>query len=128
MNSVNIIGYLGQPPELRYTGKGTPVTKLSIAVKDVFITTEGEKREHTNWIQVSAWNRGAEIAQEYLHKGDRVAISGSLKYREFEVDGQKRSNLEVVANPNGITLIQSAGKNQGEKVNSNIEEGDPALN
>ena len=97
MNTVSLIGYLGSDPELKYTASGTPVTTLSLAVHEGWKGEQGEKKEHTNWIKAVAWNRLAEIAGEYLNKGDRVAIVGSLRQRTYEdSSGNNRSTIEVI--------------------------------
>ena len=97
MNTVSLIGYLGNDVEIRYTISGSPVATLSLAVHEVWKDEQGEKKEHTNWIKAVAWNRLAEIADEYLNKGDRVAIIGSLRQRTYE-DSSKinRSVVEVI--------------------------------
>jgi len=97
MNTVSLIGYLGSDPELKYTASGAPVTTLSLAVHEVWKGEQGEKKEHTNWIKAVAWNRLAEIAGEYLNKGDRVAVVGSLRQRTYEDNnGSNRTVIEVV--------------------------------
>lgn len=123
LNMVTIIGYLGQDPELRFTQAGIPVANLSVAVTDRFKDSNGEKQEHTNWFRVVAWNKTAEISQEYLHKGDRVALVGSLKSRDYEIDGQKKNVIEIVAD--SISLIQSATSREMAKtgVEAGVGEG-----
>lgn len=106
MNQVSLIGRLGQDPEIRYTEAGTAVTNMSLAVKDIFKNASGERQEYTNWIRLVSWNKGAEIAQQYLRKGDRVAITGALRYRVFEQDGKLCTVLEVVTK--SLQLLQSA--------------------
>lgn len=106
MNQVNLIGRLGQDPKVRYTEAGMPVANMSLAVKDVFRNAAGERQEYTNWIRLVSWNKGAEIAQQYLRKGDKVAITGALRYRVFEQDGKSRAVLEVVTK--SLQLLQSA--------------------
>lgn len=106
MNQVNLIGRLGQDPEIRYTEAGMTVANMSLAVKDVFRNAAGERQERINWVRLVSWNKGAEIAQQFLHKGDKVAITGALRYRVFEQDGKNRTILEVVTK--SLQLLQSA--------------------
>lgn len=121
MNTVSLIGYLGSDIELRYTASGTPVATLSLAVHEVWKDEQGEKKEHTNWIKAVAWNRLAEIAGEYLHKGDRVAIVGSLRQRTFEdTNGNNRSVLEVIAK--NLDLLSS--KNNIHSEGDSVKEDD----
>ena len=69
MNKIILIGHLGRDPELQVTPDGTPVTKFSVAVNRYSKTSSGERREETDWYNISAWRGLAEIAEKYLHKG-----------------------------------------------------------
>ena len=113
MNTVSLIGYLGNDVEIRYTTSGSPVATLSLAVHEVWKDEQGEKKEHTNWIKAVAWNRLAEIAGEYLKKGDRVAVVGSLRQRTYEdSSGNNRNTIEVIVR--NMDMLSS--KNNGENV------------
>jgi len=113
MNTVSLIGYLGSDPELKYTASGTPVTTLSLAVHETWKDEQGEKKEHTNWVKAVAWNRLAEIAGEYLNKGDRVAVVGSLRQRTYEDNsGNNRSVLEVVVR--NMDMLSAKGNDNGK--------------
>lgn len=97
LNKVQIIGRLGQDPELRYTGSGTAVTNLSIATDESY-TQDGETVEQTEWHSVTCWAGLAETVNEYLKKGRRVYVEGSLKTREWEDnDGNQRYSTEIHA-------------------------------
>jgi single-strand DNA-binding protein len=74
-----IVGNLGRDPEMRYTQQGTAVTSFSVAV-----TTGSGNYEHTEWFRCSAWERLAEVVNEYAHKGSRVMCVGTLKTRSYE--------------------------------------------
>lgn len=94
MNSVNLIGRLGQDPTSRHTGSGKTVTNFSIAVDDGF----GE-RKTTSWITIVAWEKTAELAAQYLKKGSQVAVEGRLAQRSWaDKDGVKHTVCEVIAN------------------------------
>ncbi len=93
MNSVNIIGNLTRDPEVRQTPSGTSVCEFSIAVNDGY----GEK-QHTSFIDVTAWQKQAENVGKYLEKGSKVGVEGSLRQDRWEAsDGGKRSKLKVNA-------------------------------
>ena len=92
MNQVNIIGRLGQDPELRYTPTGKAVARLSVAVNDRY----GEN-EKTYWFPVICWNGLAEVVGEHLHKGNRIAVSGRLTTRSYEINEETRTVTEIVA-------------------------------
>jgi len=98
VNKVILIGHLGQDPELRYTGSGTPVCSLRIATNDSYKDNDGNLVERTEWHSVVAWSRLAEICSEYLRKGSQVYIEGSLQTRQYEDrDGNQRYVTEVKA-------------------------------
>ena len=89
------IGTLGRDPETRMLPNGDAVTSFSIACNDSY-TKDGKKVESVEWVNLVAFKRLAEIAGEYLRKGSRVYVSGQLKTRNWEKDGQKHYKTEVV--------------------------------
>jgi len=98
VNRVTLLGYLGRDPEIRYTPSGTAVASFSIATTETWKNRDGEKQEHTEWHQIVAWSRLAEICSEYLAKGSQVYIEGRIRTNEWEdTDGNKRSKKEVIA-------------------------------
>jgi len=99
LNSVHIIGRLVADPELRYTQKGAPVCDFRIASSRRYKNREtGEQQEETLFINVVAWRRQAELANDYLKKGSAVLIEGRLRSRQWEsAQGEKRSAIEIVA-------------------------------
>ena len=97
-NRVQLIGNLGQDPELRYTQNQTPLTNISIATTDFRNTPDGGKQSITEWHRVVIWGRQAENCCKYLKKGSAVFIEGKLQTRSWEdQSGQKRYSTEVVA-------------------------------
>jgi len=99
VNKVILIGRLGRDPELKYTPSGAPVAKFSIATDEVFKDRSGEQQKHTEWHNIVAWNKLAEICGEYLTKGKQVYIEGSIRSRQWEdkQTGAKRTAYEIVA-------------------------------
>jgi len=98
VNKVVLIGRLGRDPEIRYTGDGKAVTNFSIATSDSWIDkATGEKRDRTEWHNIVAWERLAEICGEHLSKGSQVYIEGKLQTRSWEQGGVKRYTTEIVA-------------------------------
>jgi single-strand DNA-binding protein len=96
MNKIIVIGNLGRDPEMRYTPSGQSVTSFSIASSRRYTTASGEQREETEWFNVSAWGRFAELCNQYLTKGQQVYIEGRLRSRSFEGrDGQMRFVNEI---------------------------------
>lgn len=99
LNKVMIIGNLGRDPEMRYTPSGKPVTTFSVATSRTWSTSEGEKREETEWFNIVAWSSLAEICKQYLTKGQQVYIEGRLQTRRWDdQEGNKHTSVEIVAN------------------------------
>ncbi len=99
LNSVILIGRLVADPELRYTQKGAPVCDFRIASSRRYKNREtGEQQEETLFINIVAWRRQAEIANDFLKKGSAVLIEGQLRSRQWETNqGEKRTTIEIVA-------------------------------
>jgi single-strand DNA-binding protein len=99
LNKVMIIGNLGKDPEIRFTANGNSVATFPVAVSRQVPTPDGERREETEWFNVVAWNKLAELCSQYLQKGRRVYVEGRLQTRSWEgQDGQRRYRTEVIAN------------------------------
>jgi single-strand DNA-binding protein len=99
LNRVMLIGNVGTDPEMRFTPGGTPVTSFRVATSRVYTTSEGERKQETEWFTVVAWKKQAESCNQFLSKGQRVYVEGSLRTRSWEGrDGQKRVTVEVIAN------------------------------
>jgi single-strand DNA-binding protein len=98
MNKVQLIGYLGADPDVRSTQDGTPVAALSMATTERWKDKDsGEPREATEWHRLVLWRGLAEIAQQYLRKGDPVMIEGALKTRKWQDQaGQDHWTSEIV--------------------------------
>lgn len=94
MNTCILTGNLGADPESFYSpNEGTHVVTFSLAFKSTY------KKEKANWIKVTCFNKNADIAEKYLHKGARVGIIGLLDHDVWETDdGEKRSMLKLIAN------------------------------
>ena len=98
VNKVILVGRLGKDPEVKYTPSGAPVAKFSLATDEVFKDRSGEQQRHTEWHNIVAWNKLAEICGEYLTKGKLVYIEGSIRSRQWEDQaGNKRTAYEIIA-------------------------------
>ena len=98
INKVIIVGTLGQDPELKQTSNGTAVCQLSLATNEKWKDKSGEQQEKTEWHRVVLWQRLAEIAGEYLHKGSQVYIEGKLQTRKWQdKEGNDRWSTEIIA-------------------------------
>lgn len=108
VNKVILIGRLGQEPELRYTGSGTAVCNLRLATDDSYRDSDDNLVERTEWHNVVAWARLAEICNEYLDKGSQIYVEGRLQTRQWEDrDGNTRYSTEVVAR--NVQFLDSRG-------------------
>lgn len=97
-NKVQLIGNLGQAPDVKTVGDGKKVANLSLATSENYKNTKGEKVSETQWHSVIAWGKLAEIAEKYLVKGTEVAIEGKLVNRNYtDKQGIKRYVTEVQA-------------------------------
>ena len=98
-NKVQLIGNLGNAPEIITLESGKKLAKFSIATNDHYKNAQGEKITDTQWHNLVAWNKTAEIVEKYLEKGKEVAIEGKLTSRSYDdKDGTKRYITEIVVN------------------------------
>ncbi|MCA6065416.1 single-stranded DNA-binding protein [Thalassolituus marinus] len=97
VNKVTLIGKLGRDPDIRYMPNGNAVANLTIATAESYTDRQtGQKVDQTEWHRVVAYERLAEIIQQYVKKGAQVYVEGRLKTREWEKDGIKRYTTEIV--------------------------------
>ena len=108
LNKVQLIGNLGKDPELKYTSAGVAVATFSIATSDSWKDQEGNVQERTEWHNIVAWRKLAEICGEWLKKGKRVYIEGKLQTRNYEKDGVKRYVTEIVADQ--LIMLDGGGQ------------------
>ncbi|MBV52525.1 MAG: single-stranded DNA-binding protein [Coxiellaceae bacterium] len=110
INKVILVGNLGGEPEVRFTPGGSAVANITIATSSSWRDKQsGEMQERTEWHRVAFFNRLAEIAGEYLHKGSKVYIEGSLKTRKWQDKaGNDRYTTEVIANE--MQMLDSRGQ------------------
>lgn len=98
VNKVILIGRLGKDPEVKYTPSGAPVAKFSLATDETFKDRAGEQQRRTEWHNIVAWSKLAEICGEYLTKGKQVYIEGKIQSRQWEdQSGNKRTSYEIIA-------------------------------
>ncbi len=111
-NQITLLGNCTRDPEMRFTANGLPVCSVSLAVNS-FSGSGDERKQDTCFIDVTFFRRVAEIASEYLKKGDPVLVSGRLKYDTWEgQDGQKRSKHSVIAEQ--LQLMARSISEEGE--------------
>ena len=98
VNRVILVGRLGKDPEVKYTSSGTAVARFSLATDEEFKDRSGEQQRQTEWHNIVAWNKLAEICGQYLTKGKLVYIEGTIRSRQWEDQaGNKRTSYDIVA-------------------------------
>ena len=98
-NKVQLIGHVGNDPEIKNFDGGKKLASLSIATNETYKNDKGEKVEETQWHRVTAWGRTAELIEKYVTKGKEIAIEGKLVHRNYEdKNNEKRYITEVVVN------------------------------
>lgn len=119
VNKVLIIGNLGNDPEHRQFNNGGSVTNISVATSEQWTDKQsGEKREDTQWHRISLFNRLGEIAAQYLRKGSKVYIEGSLRTRKYQADdGTDRYVTEIRADQ--MQMLDGASGNNNQQGNYN---------
>jgi single-strand DNA-binding protein len=113
VNKVILVGRLGRDPEVKTTPSGATVAKFSIATDERFTDRTGEKQERTEWHNIVAWNKLAEICGQYLKKGKLVYIEGSLRTDSWDdkESGQKRTRTEIIAS--GMQMLDKRSDEDG---------------
>ena len=98
-NKVQLIGNVGQLPEVKTLENGKKVANVSIATNENYINAKGEKTTNTQWHNLVAWGKNAEIIENYVKKGDEIAIEGKIQYENFnDKDGNKRYLTKININ------------------------------
>ncbi len=125
VNKVILIGNCGQDPETRYMPSGGAVTNISLATSETWKDKQtGQPQERTEWHRIVFFNRLAEIAGEYLRKGGKVYIEGSLRTRKWQdQSGQDRYTTEIVANEMQMLDSRGSAEGQGMGMNPGMQQG-----
>lgn len=111
-NRVNLIGHLGQDPEIKNLENGKKVTHFTLATSEDFKNAEGQKVKETTWHNIVAWNGVADVAWKWLKKGGQVAVEGRLAYRSYEdKNGVTKNVTEIVIND----LLMLSGQKEKAK-------------
>jgi single-strand DNA-binding protein len=96
-NKVQLIGHVGQEPEIKTFGEGKKVANLTLATNESYTNAKGEKVDETQWHKVKAWGKVADIIEKYVTKGKEICVEGKLTYSDYlDKDGNKRYITEVV--------------------------------
>lgn len=121
LNKVMIIGYVGQDPEVRYTGNatnGTKVATLRVATSERYKDKDGNVKEQTEWHSIVCWRQLADVVEKYVKKGTQLYVEGKLVTRSWEdQNGGKKYSTDIVAQ-----TLQLLGKKEGSQ-----PQRDPAI-
>lgn len=127
LNKVMLIGNLGRDPEVRFTPDGSPVATFSVATGEFWTDKNGTRQERTEWHNIVAWNKLADLAKRYLSKGRQVYIEGRIRTREWDDrDGNKRRTTEIIATQMVLLGSKPQGVGETAAVPQPISKGTPA--
>jgi single-strand DNA-binding protein len=125
VNKVILIGNLGQDPELRYTSAGVAVATFTLATNESWKDQDGNTQERTQWHNLVAWRKLAEICGEHLKKGSKIYVEGRLQYRTYDdKNGVKRYVTEVVLDQ--MMMLDSRSSNQASGASTSAATQAPA--
>ncbi|MBF0153068.1 MAG: single-stranded DNA-binding protein [Magnetococcales bacterium] len=114
LNKVQLIGNLGADPEVRYSQAGKAIATLNVATSESWKDAQGERKERTEWHRVVAFGKLAEIAQQYMRKGNKVYVEGRLQTRKWtDKQGMERYTTEVDLSDFGSRLFTLDGRSGG---------------
>jgi single-strand DNA-binding protein len=96
-NKVQLIGHVGQDPEIKTFEGERKLASLSIATKEVYKNEKGEKVEETQWHRITAWGKTAEVIEKHVVKGKEIAVDGKLRHRSYDdKNGDKKYITEII--------------------------------
>lgn len=114
INKATLLGRVGKDPEIRNLDNGTKVANFSIATSENWTDKNGEKKEATEWHNISIFGKLADIVERYVKKGQLLYIEGKIKTRSWDQDGVKKYMTEVVLNGFG-DVLKMIGRNEDQK-------------
>lgn len=117
MNKVILVGNLTREPELSSTSSGVAMCRIGLAISRNYTNSEGNRE--TDFFNITAWRGLAERCGKYLHKGSKIGVVGSLQMRSFEVNGEKRNTIDIIAED--VEFLSPKGSNDGENTNAPAE-------
>jgi single-strand DNA-binding protein len=108
LNKIMLIGNVGQDPEIKTTGGGTKLAKVSLATNRQWNDRNGQRQEKTEWHRVTFWDKMADLVEQYVKKGDRLYVEGRIEYSQTQDDkGNQRFWTDVVA----LEMVMLGGGN-----------------
>ena len=116
VNKVILLGNVGKDPEVKFLPSGLPVANLTLATSDRFKDTAGEWQDRTEWHNLTAYQRVAEIIRDYVKKGSKLYVEGRIQTRSWDdqASGQKKYRTEIIVND----VVLLSGRGEGEAVSA----------
>jgi len=122
VNKVILIGRIGQEAELKYTASGNPVCRFSLATNESWKDKAGNAQQRTEWHNIVAWNKLAEVAGEYLTKGKLVYLEGSIRSGKWQDrDGKEQKSYDIIAR-----YMRMLSSSNGNGIKGKADGGSPA--
>ncbi|HOF15778.1 MAG TPA: single-stranded DNA-binding protein [Bacteroidales bacterium] len=121
INKVILVGHLGRDPEVKTIDNGAKVARFSLATTEFYRDKNGERKEITEWHNVTCWRNLAEIAEKYLTKGKQIYVEGKIRSRSWEDGGVKKYATDIVAD--SFTMLGSKSDATDKYVSNETEEG-----
>lgn len=109
INKVILVGHLGKDPEVKTLESGVKVAKFSVATTETYKDKNGERKDLTEWHNVTCWRNLADIAEKYLTKGKQIYVEGKIRSRSWEDNGVKKYTTDIVAD--SFTMLGSKTDN-----------------
>jgi single-strand DNA-binding protein len=127
VNKVILVGNVGKDPEVKYSPSGTPIAKFSLATNEKYKDRSDEWQERTEWHNIVAWQRLAEIVGEYVKKGAKLYIEGKLQTSSWEdrESGTQKYRTEIVARDLVLLGSHENGGGGEDRSNRNGDERQP---
>jgi len=120
LNKVQLIGFLGANPDVRYLPSGDAIARIRLATSEIWKDKGGEKQEKTEWHQIVFFGKLAETVSGYLKKGSLTYVEGKLQTRSWEKDGETRYLTEIVAD--SMKMLPSGKRQDNESVETIVED------
>jgi single-strand DNA-binding protein len=95
VNEVTLIGHVGKDPEIKYTQGGEPIANLSLATSEKWKSKDGSPQEKTQWHRLEVFGKTAQFVRDYVKKGTKLLVRGSIDYQEWEKDGVKKYATKI---------------------------------
>ena len=120
INKVILVGHLGRDPEVKTIDNGAKVARFSLATTEFYRDKNGERKEITEWHNVTCWRNLAEIAEKYLTKGKQIYVEGKIRSRSWEDGGVKKYATDIA---DSFTMLGSKSDATDKYVSNETEEG-----